>query len=140
MAAACCSALGIGGSALCSFGMVAAAVGLFATAGTTVAHSSTAGMGTMISTGSARLPGWLDVIVRFGPEILVFSLLLLIAGVAVRRRGAAIPAVVGGVGLYVGMYVQSSLLWMYLAIGVGGMLLLLAYVASLRPRLRRPLR
>lgn len=121
--------------------MVAAAVGLFGTAGATAAHTSMAGMGTMTSSSSARLPGWLDAIVRFGPEILVLSLLLLIAGVAVRRPSAAIPAVVGGVGLYVGMYVQNSVFWMYVAIGVGGVLLLLAYVLSLRPgllRLQRP--
>jgi hypothetical protein len=36
----------VGGSALRSFGMVAVAVGLFATAGASAAHTSMAGMGT----------------------------------------------------------------------------------------------
>lgn len=131
------STLGIGGSALCSFGMVAAAVGLFATAGTTAAHTTMSGMGTMTSSGSSRLPGSLDAIVRFGPQILVLSLLLVVAGVALRRRSAVIPAVVGGFILYVGMYAQVSVLWMYVAIAVGGALLLFAYVVSVRPGLAR---
>lgn len=121
--------------------MVAAGVGLFATAGASAAQTSMAGMGTANSPGSSSLPAWLDPIVRFGPEILVVSLLLVVAGVALRRRGAAVPAIVGGVVLYVGMYVQNSLLLMYVAIGVGGILLLLGYVVSLRPgllRIRRP--
>lgn len=103
--------------------------------------ASMAGMGTANSPGSSSLPAWLDPIVRFGPEILVASLLLVVAGVALRRRSAAGPAVVGGVVLYVGMYMQKSLLLMYVAIGVGGILLLLGYVVSLRPgllRIRRP--
>lgn len=140
-AAAVAATVGVGGSALCSFGMVAAAVGLFATAGASAAHTSMAGMGTANSPGSSSLPAWLDPIVRFGPEILVVSLLLVVAGVALRRRSAAGPAVVGGVVLYVGMYMQKSLLLMYVAIGVGGILLLLGYVVSLRPgllRIRRP--
>ena len=140
-AAALAATVGVGGSALCSFGMVAAAVGLFATAGARAAHTSMAGMGTATSPGSSGLPAWLDAIVRFGPEILMASLLLVVAGVALRRRGAAVPAVVGGVVLYVGMYVQNNLFVMYVAIGVGSVLLLLGYAASLRPGLlgaRRP--
>ncbi len=134
-AAAVVAAVGVGGSALCSFAMVAAAVGLFATAGASAVHASMAGMGATNSPGSSSLPAWLDAIVRFGPEILVVSLLLVVAGVALRRRLAAIPAVAGGVVLYVGMYVQNSLPLMYVAIGVGGTLLLLGYVVSLRPGL-----
>lgn len=37
------------------------------------------------------------------PRILLASLPLVVAGVALRRRSAAVPAVVGGVVLYVGM-------------------------------------
>ncbi len=133
-AAAVVAAVGVGGSALCSFGMVAAAVGLFATAGASAAHASMVGMGATNSPGPSGLPGWLDAIVRFGPEILVVSILLVVAGVALRRRRAAIPAVVGGVVLYVGMYVQNSLLLMYVAVGIGS-ILLLGYAVSLRPGL-----
>jgi hypothetical protein len=131
-ATALAATVGVGGSALCSFGVVAAAVGLFAAEGASAAHTSMAGMRTRNSPGPSRLPQWLDAIVRFRPEILVVSLLLVVAGVALRRRSAAIPAVVGGVVLYVGMYVQKSLILMYVAIGVGGILLLLGYVVSLR--------
>ncbi|MGH7319318.1 MAG: hypothetical protein ACRELA_06790 [Candidatus Rokuibacteriota bacterium] len=69
---------------------------------------------------------------RFGPEILVASLVLLATGVAVRRSAALLPAAAGGVVLYVGMYVQQSMAWMYVAIGVGMVLLALAYVVSVR--------
>lgn len=135
MAEACCTAAGVAGSALCSFAMVAAAVGLFATAGTTAAGSSSmAGMGSAQPAGRARARVALHAIVRFGPEILVASLLLLALGVGLRRRWALLPAALGGVVLYVGMYVQSSLTWMYVAIAVGTGLLLLAFALTLRPR------
>lgn len=133
LAEACCTVAGIGGSLLCSFGMVAAAVGLFAAAGTAAAKgSSMTGMGT--TSGSRDMPGWLDVIVRFGPQILVASLLLVALGVGLRRRRALVPVVAGGGILYLGMYGQSDLAWMSVAIAVGTVLLILAYAVALRPR------
>jgi hypothetical protein len=118
--------------------MVAAALGLFAAAGTTAANfSSMAGMGSARS-AARQEPGWLHAIIRFGPEILVASLVLVALGVGVRRRGALVPVALGGAVLYVGMYIQSSLIWMYVAIAVGTALLLIAYVLSLRARTSSP--
>ena len=77
-------------------------------------------------------PGWLDAILRFGPGILIVSVLLVAVSVALRRREAALSAIGGGLILYVGMYAQPNLALMYGAIAVGTVLLLLAYVASLR--------
>lgn len=132
VAEACCSIAGIGGSVACSFGMVAAAVGLFGTAGTTAARgASMAGMGDASSTVS-RQPGWLDALVRFGPEILIASLALVALGVGLRRPRALIAVAVGGGVLYVGMYVQDSLATMYVAIAAGTILLIFAYAWSLR--------
>lgn len=129
----CCAVAGLAGSALCSFAMVAAAVGLFTAAGATASHSSMAGMGSMRAAAQQE-PEWLQAIVRFGPEILIASLLLLALGIGTRRRSALVPIALGGAVLYAGMYVQRSLTWMYVAIAVGTALLLLAWVSTLRSR------
>jgi hypothetical protein len=131
-ASASLGATGVAGSVLCSFGMVAAAMGLFATGATAAGRAaSMSGMGAMGDTHSSS--GWLDLTVRYGPEILVASTVLVAAAVAIRRPMALLPAAVGAVVLYVGMYVQNSVGWMYLSIGVGMSLLTFAYVASLLP-------
>ncbi len=60
-------------------------------------------------------------------------MLLIVASVALRRRWAALPAIVGGLILYVGMYGQPNLALMYTAMAVGTVLLVLAFVASFHP-------
>jgi hypothetical protein len=133
VATTCCSLVGIGGSAMCSFAMVAAAAGLFATAGATAVHSSSmAGMASASSPDAGHLPAWLEALVRYGPQLLVASLAVLAVGVGLRRPAVLTPAAVGGAILYVGMYKQHSLPWMYAAIAVGTVLLLIAYLSSLR--------
>ncbi|MBA3424274.1 MAG: hypothetical protein ACR2HO_07850 [Rubrobacteraceae bacterium] len=81
----------------------------------------------------AHTPVWLEGLLRFGPVILVVSVLLVTASVTLRRRLAALPAISGGLILYVGMYAQPNLALMYAAIVVGTVLLIIAFVASLRP-------
>ena len=131
------SVVGLGGTLVCSLSMIAAAVGLFAAGGTAAAQGGMAGMGSEHQgAGAAHSPGWLDVLLRWGPEILVVSVVLVAASVALRRRWAALPAIGGGLTLYVGMYVQPNLALMYAAIAVGILLLILAYVVSLRPARR----
>jgi hypothetical protein len=136
LATTCCSLLGLGGSLLCSAAMIAAAVGLLATAGTTVARrasrsgSSIAGMEMATTAASGHLPAWLAALVRDGPPLLVVSLALLAVGVGLRRPAALVPATIGGAILYVGMYQQHSPSWMYAAIVAGTALLLLAYRSS----------
>ncbi len=83
--------------------------------------------------GEGGIPGWLDFVLRWGPEILFVSVVLIVVSVALRRRSAALPAIGGGVVLYVGMYAQPNLALMYAAMAVGTVLLVLAYAASLRP-------
>lgn len=90
-----------------------------------------AGMGRASSTVSQQ-PVWLDALVRFGPEILIASLALVALGVGLRRPRALIPVAVGGGVLYVGMYVQSSTVAMYVAIAAGTILLIVGYAWSLR--------
>jgi hypothetical protein len=125
--------VGLVGSLLCSLSMVAAPLGLIAAGGTAAAQGGMAGMGSEHQgAGAAASPGWLDVLLRWGPEILVVSVLLIVASVALRRRWAALPAVGEGLILYIGMYVQPNLTLMYGAIVVGTALLILAYAASFR--------
>lgn len=129
---ACCGALGIGGAILCSLTMVAPALGLIAVQRTQPVMSGMSGPG---QTSRAQLPAWWQAVVASGPEILVVSVLLVALAVALRRRAAALPAMVGGLILYLGMYVQPSLAMMYAAPILGIALLLFAYVAGLRPAL-----
>ena len=139
--ATCCSVVGIGGSILCSISMVAAAVGLFASSGAVAAKGAGSSMAGMSGTGPGSTPshgpGWPGTLwvflIRFGPEILIVSIIILTIAVALRRREAAIPALLGGVILYAGMYAQPILAWMYVAMVVGTSLLLLAYLASRHP-------
>jgi hypothetical protein len=135
---------GLGGSVLCSAAMIAAAVGLITTTTSTgtAAHrlstQSMPGMDTPAAgtTGGGALPAWLaawlGALVRYGPQLLVASLALLAVGTALHRRAALAPTVAAGVILYVGMYRQRSLPWMYVAIGIGTVLLAAAYAVSLR--------
>ena len=135
---ACCSVAAIGGSLLCSLSMTAATVGIFAAGGARAAKDTgpMSGMGgSSRSASSPHSPGWLDALIRFGPEILIISILLLALAVGLRRRDAVVPALIGGLILYVGMYAQPSLAVMYAAMVIGTALLVLAFVASLRPTL-----
>ncbi len=115
-----------------SFDYVAVAVGLFVAGGTAAAQGGMAGMGSGHQ-GMADVPGWLEALLSFGPVILIVSVLLVAASVTLRRRLAALPAISGGLFLYVGMYAQPNLALMYAAIVVGTVLLVVAYGASLRP-------
>lgn len=130
--AAWLSLAGIGGATLCSAAMLAASLGLFTTAAASAAHRSMPAMGTPAADGG--LPAWLDALVRLGPQLLVASLALLAAGIGLRRPAALIPATAGGAILYVGMYQQQRLAWMYAAIAAGTALLLLAHRTSRPPR------
>jgi hypothetical protein len=114
--------------------MIAAAAGVLGAGASTVARAGAGSMGQM-SSATAGNPAWIDFLVRNGPALLVASLLLVTGAAAVRRRGAILPAALGGAILYVGMYRQSSLGWMYAAIGSGTLLLVGAFAATLhRPR------
>jgi hypothetical protein len=126
---ACCGAVGIGGSILCSLTMVAPALGLIAMQ---TARPSMAGMSGPASAGDAQLPAWWETIVRLGPEILVVSVLLVAITAALGRRLAALPATAGGVILYLGMYAQPNVVLMEAATAPGLALLVLAYVRGLR--------
>jgi hypothetical protein len=96
-------------------------------------HRGGAEAGTADAASTAHFLGWLDVLLRWGPEILVISVVSIVASVALRRRWAALPAIGGGLILYVGMYAQPKLALMHAAIAVGTVLLLVAYVISVRP-------
>ncbi|MGI8825074.1 MAG: hypothetical protein ACR2JC_05410 [Chloroflexota bacterium] len=130
LAAACCGTLGLTGTLLCSLTMIAPALGLIATGRP---QSSMGGMSHSGSVSVTRLPGWWTGVVHMGPGVVVASVLLLTLAVAARRRAFVPAVIVGGVILYVGMYVQPTLAGMYVAMVIASALLLYAYAASLRP-------
>jgi hypothetical protein len=77
----------------------------------------------------------LGILVTIGPELLVVSVLLVTVSLALRRRIAAIPALVAGALLYWGMYAQGSDALMYATIAVGYAIWAATYAwTRLRPR------
>ncbi|MGH3570622.1 MAG: hypothetical protein ACRDUW_02140 [Pseudonocardiaceae bacterium] len=63
--------------------------------------------------------GLLGALIEYGPVILIVSVLLVTASVALRRPPATVPAGAAGALLYWGMYAQPSYPVMYLSVAVG---------------------
>ena len=104
------TALGVAGSVTCGVSMVLAGVGIGVS-------SSATGMAAM-QPGASH--GALSVLLRIGPWLLAFSAVLVTWAFArSRRRAFALPALLGGVVLYVGMYVQKNLAVMYGSMALG---------------------
>ncbi len=121
---ACGGAAGIGGTVLCSASMAAPALGLVAAARPSMSQAGQAGV--------TQAPGWFTAFSHLGPEILVLSILVMLVAVALRRWTWVLPVIVGGIILYLGMYVQPNLALMCTSMVAGMGLLVAAYVASLR--------
>lgn len=134
------------GSLACIASMVLPLVGL-AGAGA-AAGGSMAGMGPAPSaasgaatTASSHPDGLLGVLVAIGPELLVVSILLVTASLALRRRVAIAPAFVGGAILYWGMYAQSSDAVMYATMAAGYLIWVATYAwTRIGPRPRPSVR
>ncbi|KUO95920.1 hypothetical protein [Ferroacidibacillus organovorans] len=122
--------LGIVGCIVCMGSMILAAVGV---AGAIVSGSMSAmsmsGMGMNGMSGSS--PGWLETILRFGPVILLVSVLLVTLSIGIRRRGFIIPSLVGGVIMYLGMYMTTNIPLMVSSTVVGFVLWGVLYVKSM---------
>lgn len=106
-------ALGVAGSVVCGASMVLVGVGVGVSAGAT-------GMAAMSGTGVGAPNGVLGVLLRIGPWLLVVSVLLVTATFGTTRRPAtALLALLAGVVLYAGMYLQPNLVVMYVSIAIG---------------------
>ena len=113
--AARCSAgaLGVVGSAACAASMILAAVGVGGAAAATR-------MAGMTGTGPGAPSGALGALVRAGPWLMLTSVALVTAALALTRRPVtALPALLAGAVLYAGMYAQHSLPVMYASIAAG---------------------
>ena len=99
--------VGVAGSAACTAAMVLPVIGV---AGAT---ASMAGM------TRSQEDGLLGALIEYGPIILIASILLVTASLALRRPLAAVPALAAGAMLYWGMYAQSSYPVMYLTVVAG---------------------
>ncbi|SLJ61055.1 hypothetical protein [Mycobacteroides abscessus] len=116
--AACCALTGTAGVAGSVVGSVACMVsmGLVAVgAGSSAAAAGMAGMSTSGHTPS----GPLGALVRIGPVLLIVSIVLVTVAFALRRRLAAVPALIAGVVMYAAMYAQPSLTVMYTGLALG---------------------
>lgn len=119
-------AAGIGGllgATTCSVSMV---LGIVAGAGvaSAAAGSSMSGMSSTAGTALNQSPV-VAFLIREGPVILVVSIIALTLSAGLRRPWAAVPTVLAGAVLYAGMYLQPSVIVMYVAIALG----LLAWTA-----------
>jgi hypothetical protein len=108
---AAAGALGGLGSLACAISMILAGLGVGASA-------ASAGMAGMERSGSAP-HGLLGLLRHAGPALLIASIVLVAAALAVRRPTAAVPALLAGAVLYAGMYSQSNTGVMYTAIALG---------------------
>lgn len=110
---------GIVGCIVCMGSMILAAVGV---AGTVVSGSMSAmsmtGMGMNNMSGMSS-PGWLETILKFGPAILIVSVLLVTLSIGIRRRAFIIQALMGGAIMYLGMYMTTNITLMIIATIVG---------------------
>ena len=126
---------GILGCIVCMGSMILAAVGV---AGAVVSGSMSAmsmsDMGMNSMSGSS--PGWLEPILRFGPVILIVSVLLVTLSIGIRRRGFIIPSLVGGVIMYLGMFMTTNIPLMVSSTAVGFVLWGVLYVKSMPRNMR----
>ena len=135
-------ALGVCGAIACSFAMFAVPLGIVGVGTAAAAKGASsmqgmAGMGSMgdISASStAHLPVWLDVLNHFGPQLLIASVMLIVVALALRRAPfAATVALIGGIVLYYGMYLQANMLAMESGT-VAGLGMLISAMFGLRRR------
>ena len=105
------------GSIACSVAMIVPLVGAVG-AGAASGAAGMAGMGGSGASSGAHHTGLEEFLLRFGPEILVVSVVLVTASLATRRTLAGLVALGAGGLLYWGMYGQSSTALMYAAISV----------------------
>lgn len=113
--------LGIAGTVTCTVTMVLPAIGAVGAAGA-------AGMSGMSGMDDRDTPGLLGLLLDLGPYLLVASVLLVTAGVALRQPVAAVPALAAGGLLYWGMYGQPSYPVMYLSLAIGFLVWIALYL------------
>ena len=109
------------GALACS--VTLAALGIIGTAAS--ASGSIAGMAGMGATtsGQTASTGLFGSLVRFlgqvGPPLLIISAAAISLSFGMRRRAAAIPALLAGAVMLAGMYLQSRVPLMYASIAIG---------------------
>lgn len=79
------------------------------------------------------------ILIRAGPVILLLSIVAMVAAVAAKRRVAVIPVLLGGLVLYVGMYLQGQRAVMFVSIGFGMLIWLAASLWVVRLWPKRPM-
>ncbi|TAM60245.1 hypothetical protein EPN52_05715 [bacterium] len=141
IASACC-ALGVCGAIACSVAMFAVPLGIVGAAAAAGANTATHGMGAMTGMAGAggsapsatHLPAWVAILDDYGKALLSGSVTLMVLALLFRRSIFGVTtAVIGGLVLYYGMYLQTNMPLMEVTTGFGLVLLLLAML-GLRSR------
>ncbi len=133
----CCAVAGGFGALACSVSMILVTVGLVGAAA--AASGSIAGMAAMGSTSSGQTPSnglfssTVRLLVQVGPPLLIISIVAIAVSVGIRRRAAALPAMLAGAVMYAGMYLQSSVPLMYASIALGLVVWTAVYFWTRRP-------
>lgn len=107
--------VGLVGSLACIAAMVLTTFGVIGVG----VSGGMAGMGTRGAPETGTLSGILGFLLQAGPTILVISIGLITASLAIRRRIAALPALAGGGIMYWGMYGQAMIPIMDAAVVLG---------------------
>jgi hypothetical protein len=99
------------------------------------ASAGAVGMAGMTSAaGATRSAGLLGFLLSYGPAILLSSAIAFTLSIGIRRWTGALPALVGGLLMYWGMYGQPRLAMMCAAIFLGMILWAALYVWAGRAR------
>ncbi|MBA3782885.1 MAG: hypothetical protein H0X12_13670 [Nocardioides sp.] len=104
--------LGVAGTLACTVAMVLPAIGI-------VGAGAAGGMAGMSDDSGTTQGGFLGFLLESGPTILLISVALVTAGLALRRPWTAAPSLAAGAVIYWGMYEQASYPVMYFTLALG---------------------
>lgn len=86
--------------------MTLAAIGVLGTAA--AGSISSMSMAGMSNTVSSTTPHWLSFLLKFGPEILIVSIVMVTISLVLRQVVYILPSLLVGALVYWGMYLQNS--------------------------------
>lgn len=105
------------GCVVCVVSMVLAALGVVGTG--VIAASSSMDMANMTVQNSSASSSLFGFLLQYGKSIFILSVILVTLSVGLKRKGATLLVLLGGIILYWGMYLQNSLYGMYFTVVIG---------------------
>lgn len=129
-------ALGLIGCVVCLVSMTLAAVGVIGTAAAGSMSGMSMSMSRMGSSSKPAASGFLNMLLKFGPEILIVSIVLVTLSLLLRRNLFALLSVVVGAVVYWSMYMQASTMVMVIVTLLGFVAWGLLYAKTMPKRHR----